>query len=130
VIFHGPLAGHKGVAGGFVIAEWKDEGGESDSPRYIAPLHRHQVDDEAWYILEGRMRFRMDERELEAGPGELVLSPPGVAHTFWNPGPGPVRYLLVMTPNISAMLNALHELPDRNRESVAELFARFGCELL
>ena len=34
--FHGPLAGQKAVADAFVIAEWKDEGGESESPRYIA----------------------------------------------------------------------------------------------
>jgi len=128
--FQGPLAGQKAVADGFAVAEWKDEGGETASPRYIAPLHRHHRDDEAWYVLEGRLRFSFDGREFEAGAGELVLSPPGVAHTYWNPGPGRCRYLLLMTPNLSALLEALHELPDRNRETVAALFARFGAELL
>jgi len=129
-VFQGPLAGQKAVADGFVVAEWKDEGGESTSPRPIAPLHRHRRDDEAWYILEGRLGFSFDGREFEAGAGELVLSPPGVTHTYWNPGPDRCRYLLLMTPNLSAMLEALHELPDRNPESVRALFDRFDAELL
>jgi hypothetical protein len=32
-------------------------------------------------------------------------------HTFWNPGPGPCEYLLVMTPRIAALIEALHAVP-------------------
>ena len=36
-----------------VLAEWRDPGGVTDPPRYIAPLHIHHGDDEAWYVLAG-----------------------------------------------------------------------------
>ena len=41
------------VGNDFVVAEWKDAGGPPGPPRWIAPLHLHRHDDEAWYVLEG-----------------------------------------------------------------------------
>ena len=41
------------------------------------PLHRHANEDEAWYILDGRFRFRLDA-ELHAAPaGSFVFVPRG-----------------------------------------------------
>jgi mannose-6-phosphate isomerase-like protein (cupin superfamily) len=105
-----PLAG--GQIGGhdsdFVVVEWSDEG---DSQwEWIAPWHVHHADDEAWYVLEGVLRFRMGEETFEAGPGSAVLAPKGVPHAYGNARRGkPVRYLLVMTPRIHALVQALHE---------------------
>jgi mannose-6-phosphate isomerase-like protein (cupin superfamily) len=127
-----PLAGRVlGPAGaGFVIAEWRDAGGPEGPPRLIAPPHVHHEDDEAWYVLEGRLRFRVGERELEAGPGGAVFGPRGLPHTFWNPGPGPARYLLVMSPRTRALIEGLHALPDRERATLEAHFRWFGCELV
>jgi mannose-6-phosphate isomerase-like protein (cupin superfamily) len=115
----------------FVVAEWREPGGPVDeSPRLIAPLHVHHEDDEAWYVLEGTLRFRLGGRELEAPAGAAVFGPRGVAHTFWNPGPGPCRYLLVMTPRTLQLIEELHSLPDREPETLRRHFRRYGCEVL
>src|SRR5690349_10204438 len=84
----------------FVVAEWRDPGGPPAPPRYIAPLHLHRNDDEAWYVLEGLLGVRVGDRDIEARPGSAVLVPRGTPHTYWNAGAGTLRYLLVMTPNI------------------------------
>jgi mannose-6-phosphate isomerase-like protein (cupin superfamily) len=104
------LAGNVLAADGaeLVLAEWRDPGGATDPPRYIAPLHIHHADDEAWYVLEGALRFRLDDEEVESQAGGAVIAARGVAHTYWNPRPEPARYLLVMTARIAALIDALH----------------------
>jgi uncharacterized cupin superfamily protein len=88
--------------------EWTDSG-ESEW-EWIVPPHVHHCDDEAWYVLEGMLRFRIGDQEFEAGPGSAVLAPRGVPRAWGNATPGqPVRYLLVMTPKIRALIDALHE---------------------
>ena len=47
------------------------------------PFHRHEREDEAFYVLEGRMRFFIDGRApLEVGAGSYVHVPTGTAHGF------------------------------------------------
>jgi mannose-6-phosphate isomerase-like protein (cupin superfamily) len=118
------------VGDGFLIAEWEDPGGPAGPPRLIAPLHVHHGDDEAWYVLEGTLRIRMGEEEVEAGAGSGVLVRRGTPHTYWNPGPGPVRYLLIMTPNILRLIQDIHTLQDRTPAAVAAVFRKYGSELL
>ena len=128
-----PLAG--GTLGSaessFVIAEWRDAGSDpSPGRRYLAPLHVHHQDDEAWYVLEGTLCVLSGEEEICAPAGSAVFVPRGKGHTFWNPGPGPVRYLLLMTPRIFALIQAIHALPDRSRGSLDAVFARHDSALL
>jgi mannose-6-phosphate isomerase-like protein (cupin superfamily) len=92
----------------FVIVEWSDSG--DGDWEWIAPLHVHHADDEAWYVLEGTLKFRIGEEELEAGPGAAVLATKGTPHAYGNARRGErVRYLLVVTPRIRALIEALHE---------------------
>ena len=92
----------------FVIVEWTDSG-ESEWD-WIAPLHVHHRDDEAWYVVEGQLRFRLGDEIREAGPGQAVLAPKGTPHAYGNARRGErVRYVLVMTPKIRALVQALHE---------------------
>jgi len=47
------------------------------------PFHRHQDDDESFYILEGAMSLVLEDgRVVEATPGSFVRIPHGVAHGF------------------------------------------------
>jgi quercetin dioxygenase-like cupin family protein len=46
------------------------------------PLHIHRAEAELNFVLEGSMRFRCDDQELEAGSGGFVYLPRGHAHTF------------------------------------------------
>lgn len=114
----------------FVVAEWRDAGGHTGPPRYIAPLHLHRNDDEAWYVLEGTLRVRIDDKEVEARAGSGVLVPRGTPHTYWNPGPEPLRYLLIMTANIYHLIQDIHKLPERTLDTLRSLFQKHDSELL
>lgn len=97
-----------GATSDFVIVEWMDSG--QSEWEWIAPLHVHHADDEAWYVLEGALRIRLGDEIREAGPGSAVLAPKGTPHAYGNARRGqPARYLLVMTPRIRALVDALHE---------------------
>ena len=130
-----PLAGLPGKIIGsaendFVIAEWQDGGGVSEQPRLIAPLHVHHHDDEAWYVLEGVVCVRRGEEVVEAHAGSAVLVPRGVPHTYWNPGPGRLRYLLVMTRNIHRLITAIHAMSERTPSALRAVFEQHDSELL
>ena len=125
-----PLAGNVlgAVGANFVVAEWKDAGGPPGPPRWIAPLHLHRNDDEAWYVLEGTLCVRVGNEVVEAPVGSAVFVPRGTPHTYWNPGPGLVRYLLVMTSNIYALIQAIHAMPDRSPAALRAMFEKHDSE--
>jgi len=123
-------SGILGACESFVIASWADAGGVVDPPRYIAPLHLHRSDDEAWYVLEGVLRVRRGGEIVEAGAGESVMIPRGAAHTYWNGSAGPLRYLLVMTPRIHQLIEAIHATAERNPAAMRALFEKYDSELL
>jgi mannose-6-phosphate isomerase-like protein (cupin superfamily) len=114
----------------FVIAEWQDPGGPPEPPRLIAPPHIHFHDDEAWYVLEGRLRVRRGDEEVEALPGSAVLVPRGTPHTYWNPDTKPLRYLLVMTANIYGLIQDIHALKERSAPALREVFKKHDSDLL
>jgi mannose-6-phosphate isomerase-like protein (cupin superfamily) len=113
----------------FVVAEWEDPGGHTGALFLIAPPHVHYHDDEAWYVLEGVLRVRRGAEEVEARAGSAVLVPRGTPHTYWNPGEGRCRYLL-MTPKVYELIQAIHAAPDRSRPKLSELFRKYDSDLL
>ncbi len=126
--FVSPLAGGQlgGPGGDFVIVEWTDSGGSEWE--WIAPLHVHHADDEAWYVLEGALRFRIGDETYEAGPGAAVLAAKDTPHAYGNARRGQsARYLLVMTPKIQALIHALHE---PGAGDYAAIFRAYDSELL
>ena len=118
------------VGSAFVIAEWQDSGGPPGPPRWIAPLHLHRQDDEAWYVLEGTLCVRVGKDIVEAKAGAAVLVPRGTPHTYWNPGRGLARYLLVMTSNVYSLIQNIHGLPERSPAALKAVFERHESELL
>ncbi|HWY43259.1 MAG TPA: cupin domain-containing protein [Candidatus Sulfotelmatobacter sp.] len=127
-----PLAGNTlgSVNSSFVVAEWRDAGGTTETPRLIAPWHVHHKDDEAWYVLEGQLRVRVGPDEAAVDAGSSVFVPRGTAHTYWNPGPGPTRYLLIMSPNIYSLIQDIHALKDRSKSALEEVFKKHDSELV
>jgi quercetin dioxygenase-like cupin family protein len=61
------------------------------------PLHVHSREDEAFYVLEGEIRFRQGEDEFVAGPGTWVWGPRGVPHAFKVQSES-ARALVLVTP--------------------------------
>ena len=46
------------------------------------PLHVHEREHEVFTLMSGRVRFQVEETEIEATPGDMVVIPPGTPHTF------------------------------------------------
>ena len=124
----GPLAGAQlgGPKSDFVIVEWTDSG---DSEwEWIAPLHVHHADDEAWYVLEGTLRLRIGDEIHEVGSHSGALAPKGTPHAYGNARRRQAaRYLLVTTPKILALVHALHE---PGAGDYAAIFRAYDSELL
>jgi len=108
---------------GFEIREWNH--GPNSGPK----LHVHHSDDEAWHVLEGSLRFRFIDRTVEVAAGATVMAPAGVPHTYGNPGPGDVRYLIITTPRIFAAIEAMHA-EGLDAAALAEIFRNSDSEEL
>lgn len=105
--------------------------------KLAAPLHRHSNEDEISYILQGRMGVQEGEEVALVETGEATVKERGVWHTFWNPGPGQLRFLEIITPGEFAWYFAetdaiLPETGEPDAEAVdqlAELHNRYDFEL-
>ena len=42
--------------------------------------HKHESEDEAFLVIEGRLRMEFRDAASELGPGELIVVPHGVEH--------------------------------------------------
>jgi mannose-6-phosphate isomerase-like protein (cupin superfamily) len=63
-------------------------------PGFPGPVrHRHARMTDIFYVLEGELTFDIGDERRTLGPGSFVLVPPGVAHTFSNPGATPAKFL-------------------------------------
>jgi mannose-6-phosphate isomerase-like protein (cupin superfamily) len=67
---------------------------------------------------------------VEAKAGAAVFVPRGTPHTYWNPGPGPLRYLLVMTPRIYELIQGIHAMKERTPSALKAIFREYDSELL
>ncbi|CAA9279908.1 MAG: Quercetin 2,3-dioxygenase [uncultured Corynebacteriales bacterium] len=62
------------------------------------PLHVHHREDEAFYVLDGRLEVAEGERTLVAEAGSFVFTPRGTPHRFRNVGSDACRMLLLFAP--------------------------------
>jgi mannose-6-phosphate isomerase-like protein (cupin superfamily) len=113
------------VCGSFVVADWTDPGTHPGRP--IAGLHLHRSDDEAWFVQTGRLGFRIGDEQVEVPAGESILVERGTPHSYWNATSEPARYLLVMTPRIHQLIEALHS---GERSDYAQIFEEHDSQLL
>jgi len=70
----------------------------TEMPGYHTNLHRHNYTSEAFYVLEGVLTVKINDKVAEYSAGSYVLIPPGTPHEQGNRGKVPVRLLLTMTP--------------------------------
>jgi mannose-6-phosphate isomerase-like protein (cupin superfamily) len=80
----------KGENSGATISLILDRSDPGRGPR----LHRHTYD-ETWVVIEGNLTFQVDDTQQKAGPGDIVIVPPGAAHKFTNDGPGRSRLVCI-----------------------------------
>ena len=67
-------------------------------PGVATPLHRHQHEAEAFYVLDGRLSYRAGEEVVELYAGCFIHLPQGMPHAFRIRGDDPARLLALTTP--------------------------------
>lgn len=67
-------------------------------PQGGSPPHRHQREDEAFYVQEGEFEFLLDDATVLATPGTFLYSPKGQKHCFTNKTATPAKMLIWVTP--------------------------------
>jgi len=105
-----------------------------------SPIHRHRDEDEAWYVLDGRLTFWLGDDTISAEAGDFVFGPRGVTHRF-RVDSEEARFLLVLTPagfedftragGWPATADTLPppHLPAPDAERLAAAIARTGLEI-
>lgn len=92
------------------------------------PLHRHGIDDEYFFVLEGHVRFIVDGREFRLSAGGFAHAPKSSVHTFANCGTGILRMLVICTPpGLEVPFRAVHSMgPEgqKNMPAVIDAFAK------
>ena len=64
-----------------------------------APLHRHNLEDEYSFVLEGQVGALLGNELIYGNVGDLIFKPRGQWHTFWNAGDEPARILEIISPS-------------------------------
>lgn len=67
------------------------------TPAGNVPLHQHSREDEAFYILEGRLTFDVGDSSRTVGPGDFLFAPRGIPHRF-TVDSDEARMVVLMTP--------------------------------
>ena len=78
---------------GVASVRWDPEGG------IAPPLHYHARHAECFFVLEGELTFRLEDREVRADAGTVVFVPPDVVHTFSVTGDSRAHFLDIHVPS-------------------------------
>jgi quercetin dioxygenase-like cupin family protein len=73
---------------------WEIEAAPNNGP----PLHKHSMEDETFYVLEGGFSFPYGSTNKDATKGQIIHLPRGEFHTYKNNGNSPGKLLLIITP--------------------------------
>lgn len=61
-------------------------------------LQNNKQEAHAFYVLEGKVKFQIGNRTMDAAPGTLIYFPKGTAYAFQNLGTRPARMLSLFIP--------------------------------
>lgn len=109
-------------------------------PDHRVPEHVHPEMEERWEVIEGAARFHIDGVEISAEPGDVVVAPPGAAHSTANASGGETHVRIQMRPALRwedfvlRLFNAARDgqTDDRgvpNPQLLAKLLREFHREL-
>ena len=99
-----------------------------------APLNMHSLEDETFYVIEGRIIAIVGNVQRELGPGGSVWLPRGVPYRIHTTGDTPVRLLMLLTPpgleKFFAEIDALLADAKLSPPMIAEAAAKYGVTIL
>ena len=96
------------------------------------PIHIHHDADEIIHVIDGRFELFLDGEMIPRRPGDTVLVPRGVPHSFRVTGSRPGRLLVMMTPG--GFEGFFLEVAERDlripehMEAIGETASRYGLE--
>jgi quercetin dioxygenase-like cupin family protein len=98
---------------------------------HVPPPHSHTNQEECVYVLEGVLRYSVDDETRDLKPGDWMSTPRGSVHHFSNPGSETARTLVMLTPDTGvqffrdvAALASAGGPPDRAK--LMEVMGRYG----
>lgn len=95
------------------------------------PLHRHANEDEAWYVIEGELRFKLGGDVHRAQAGSFVFVPRGTPHCFQNVADAPTRILVMFTPaGMERFFDRFAALADPEPEAFRRIGGPLGMEVV
>ncbi|MFA5772143.1 MAG: cupin domain-containing protein [Thermoplasmata archaeon] len=53
-------------------------------PGQKVSLHKHPTNDELFFVLRGKLKFKVGEKELVAVPGDIIQGKMNIPHSFEN----------------------------------------------
>jgi mannose-6-phosphate isomerase-like protein (cupin superfamily) len=59
--------------------------------------HRHFRQEELYFVISGRLQFKLDDDVVELDRGSAVRVAPEVVRSVWNEGPGDAELIIVST---------------------------------
>lgn len=62
------------------------------------PDHFHERAENIYWVQEGCIEVRFEDRTVTLGPNEVLLIPPGVVHGTRNPGEAEARFIEIYIP--------------------------------
>jgi mannose-6-phosphate isomerase-like protein (cupin superfamily) len=62
------------------------------------PAHWHKATEEAFFVLEGTVRFEIDDDTIDVPAGGYARIPPGTVHRFFNPTDARCTFLGLCVP--------------------------------
>ena len=92
-------------------------------PGFASPYHTHQLEDEAFYVLEGEMAFVCDGKWTLAKAGTFVFGPRNIPHGFKVVGSTIARLLLLCAPGAFAQFVVEMSEPAPTPPDMAKLMA-------
>jgi mannose-6-phosphate isomerase-like protein (cupin superfamily) len=102
----------------FVVRRWELDPYPGDQ----APPHVHFHADEAFAVVTGELEVLLGSERRVLGPGDFVVVPAGTTHTFATHGGTGATVIVVMTPDVAALVEELHQVSDEER---AALWAKY-----
>jgi len=105
---------------------------ETSGPRGdMPPLHVHHADDEAFYVLDGRLTIFVGDRTIDLRAGGCAFAPRGVAHTYRVESES-ARWLAAGSPaGFDAFVRDVGEAGSGGGPAeLAEIALRHGIEIL
>lgn len=102
---------------------------QNNEPGVGIPMHVHENEDEIFRVIKGELEVQVGDQKTVLGPGDMVLAPRGIPHTWRVIGDKPAKVDLSFFPaGLEHMFEELAQLPEGppNMEVVSEITGRYG----